>query len=400
MLTRVSDNMKFQTMVDNMFKAQTQYASLEEKLATEKQVNRPSDDPVGMGKILDYRSTQAGITKYQTNVDSCTSWLNMTESKLSSMQDLVVNAKEIAIAQATGTCDASTRQTAAASLQPVIDELLSLANSKLGDRYLFSGSRMDVDPFSSTLGNASVGSAETASGNSFDGTVATGGTYTGTSNKTYVVKIVTGGTLANATYSVSSDGGKTWGSEQTDLDTGTITLGDGITMTFADSGATHLSAGDIFYTQALTAGYYSGNGDALKVETGKGIQFNYNITGEESLTGQGSGVSDLFATLNNFKTALNNNDVSGIQNAINNLEKARSQISQYVSECGTRTNSLDITKTNLTSLNDQIGSLKSGIEDADMASLVTDFSMKQVALQATYSLAGQISKLSILNFIS
>ncbi len=399
MLTRVSDNLKFKTMTDNLYKVQSKYADMEEKLATQKEVNRPSDNPVGMGKILDYRATRASIAKYQKNIDSAESWLNITESKLSSMQDQIVQASEIALAQGTATANESTRRDAAASLQPIIDELLSLANSKLGNRYLFSGSRTDVEPFSSAPGGASVGTAQTPSGNSFDGSVLSGGTYTGTTNKTYAVKIVTGGTLANATYKVSSDGGKTWGAEQTDLDTGTITLGDGVTMTFTDSGSTRLTANDLFYTHAVTAGYYRGNGEGLTVETSKDINFVFNMPGESVLTDKGDGTVDLFTVLNDLKTALETNDVNGIRNQINRLENARQQVSQYTSKCGSKMNGLDISKTNLSALDEKISSLNSSIEDADMAALITDFKLKETALKASYAIAGEMGSFTILDYI-
>ena len=399
MLTRVSDNMKFKTMTDNLFKVQSKYAELEEKLATQKDVNRPSDDPVGMGKILNNRATRAGITSYQSNVENSEAWLNMTESKLSSMQDQIVSAKEIALSQGSGTADASTRQIAATSLQPIIDEILSLANSKMNDRYLFSGSRTDVEPFSSVQGSASIGTAQAASGNGFDGSVASGGTYTGTRNKTYAVKIATGGSLANATYQVSSDGGKTWGTEQTDLDTGMITLGDGITLTLTDSGSTDLTAGDLFHVQALAAGYYKGNGDEMTVETGKDIDFAYNIPGESVLTDQGEGTVDVFGVLNDLKTALEGNDAQGIRDQIDNLEAARQQISQYTSKCGSKSNGLEITKSNLSLLDDKVKGLTSNIEDADLASLITEFKMKEAALKASYAISGEIGNFSILDFI-
>ncbi len=398
MLTRVSDNMKFKTMVDNLFKVQTKYAELEEKLATQKIINRPSDDPVGMGKILDYRASRAGIAEYQSNVEGCESWLTMTESKLTGMEDLIVKAKEIALSQASGTATPETRQISASALQPLIDELLSLANSKLGDRYLFSGSKTDADPFT-VWSSASVGTAIPASGNAFDGTVSSGGVYTGAVNKTYAVKITTGGTLAAAEYSLSADGGKTWGAVQTDLDGGTITLGDGITMSFVDGGANRLAANDIFHVDGLTAGYYRGNGEDVKVETSKGIDFAYNISGEAALTDRGAGTVDVFAALNNLKTALEANDVTGIQNQINLLEDGRKQVSQYTSECGSKMVSLDISKSNLSALDERIETLRSGIEDADMASLITDFKLKEAALKASYAISGELGNLSILDFI-
>ena len=53
-----------------------------------------------------------------------------------------------------------------------------------------------------------------ASGNYYTGTATAGGTYTGTSGKTYTVEIVDAGALGAATYRVSEDGGTTWGATQ------------------------------------------------------------------------------------------------------------------------------------------------------------------------------------------
>ncbi|MBW2056224.1 MAG: flagellar filament capping protein FliD [Deltaproteobacteria bacterium] len=62
--------------------------------------------------------------------------------------------------------------------------------------------------------NFSTKSIETAaadSDNTFDGTVTSSGTYTGTENKTYLIEITTGGALGAAKFKVSEDGGVTWG---------------------------------------------------------------------------------------------------------------------------------------------------------------------------------------------
>ena len=171
-------------------------------------------------------------------------------------------------------------------------------------------------------------------------------------------------------------------------------------MTFTDSGSTSLTADDLFHTQALAAGYYRGNGEELTVETGKDVNFAYNIPGESVLTDQGDGTVDLFSVLNSLKTALENNDANGISAQINPLEDGRGQIAQYTSKCGSKAVSLDIAKTNLSDLNQRIEDRRSGIEDADMALLITDFKMKEAALKASYAISGEIGNLSILDFIN
>ena len=382
---------------NSIFKTQGKYSELMEKIATQKQVNKPSDDPLGMGKILDYRTAKACISSYQANIESSKSWLSATESSLSNVNDILTKVKETAVSQATATATASTRKIAADSLQPLIEQICSLANTKFGNRYLFSGTQTDTKPFSTTASAARIENAVSAGNNAFDGTVTSGGAYTGTTNKTYVLKIITGGTLSASTYQISADGGITWGATQTDL-SAPVTIGDGIQLTFT-AGTVNPATNDVFSVNGYAPGYYNGNGEGLSSEVGKDVMMNYNVTGEAAFTDQGQGVVDLFKVLNDLKTALENDDTDGIKNQLNPLDEAMYQINRYTAQCGTRTNSLDASNKALADLDLQLTSLTSDIEDADVAALITDYKMKEIALQATYQMAGSIGNISIIDFI-
>jgi flagellar hook-associated protein 3 FlgL len=399
MVMRVSESMKFSTMIDNLYKVQNSYNELMEKMASGKSLNRPSDDPLGMSRVLDYRESKASIEQYRENIDSSKGWLTMSESILSSVNDLLVNAKEIAISQSTATASAETRDIAAASVEQIMDEMRSLANSQYGDRYLFSGTKTSDAPFSAAEFPATIGTPAAPSGNTFDGTVAAGGgPYTGAVNKTYVVKIVTGGNFAAAEYQVSDDGGQTWGAVRNDLDTGTITLGDGIDFTFT-AGTVDVAVDDIFHVDAHVEGYYNGNGEELSVAIGKNMNFAYSIPGQSVFTDQGEGEVDMFKTLNDLKNALEANDPDTIASQLNNLDNGIQQVNKYVAQCGSRTNRLEIAETNLSDLDYKLTDLISSTEDVDMAAIVTEFSMKEVVLKASYAMASSIGNLSIIDFL-
>jgi flagellar hook-associated protein 3 FlgL len=401
MITRVTENIKFNMINNNLSNVTSQYGILMETLSTQKNINMPSDDPIGANDVLNFRTSKAAIEQYKTNIDNVNSWISMAETKLNSISDIITQTSELAVSQGSGTASAETRKIAANTLSPLIDEIRSLANSKYGDSYLFSGSKTNSEPFSSTYAAAFIDNASAAPANIFDGAVAAGGTFTGTQNETYAVKIIDGGTpasLANATYQISDDGGKTWGTVQNDL-SAPINLGSGITMTFTDSGAQHLAANDLFTVNGYAAGYYRGNNDQMSVEVGKNNDFGYNVTGSNVFTTQTGGSADLFQYLNNLKTALENNDAEGIRTQIDNLKSAQTQVTQYQSSCGSKINSLETTKTNHDNLDLQITTLMSSVEDADVTKLITDFQMKQIAMQASYSMAAQIGKLTILDYI-
>lgn len=283
MINRVTETIKFNMLTNNMLNIQRDYSDLMEKLSTQKIINRPSDDPIGTNDILDTRAAINAIEQYQTNITDADISLSMAETALSSIRKLVADTLSIAISEA-GTGSAETMNISAATVSALIDEAISLMNTKNGDSYLFAGSNTDTQPFSVDYRSANTGAATAASTNNFDGTVVSGGTYSGTENKSYAIRIITGGALDAAQYQISDDGGQTWGATLTDLSAANTPIGDGITMTFT-AGTTDLDAGDFFTVSGNIGGYYSGNDDNMTVQIGKNNNFVYNITGADAFTG-------------------------------------------------------------------------------------------------------------------
>jgi flagellar hook-associated protein 3 FlgL len=244
MLTRITNNMRFTTIIDNLNRAQNNYSSLMEQMSSQKKINRPSDDPVGATRVLDYRSVQGSIAQYGRNIENANAWLQLTETKLENIGDLIGQAREAGV----NNQSSATAQVLAQNVGSLLEEILSLANSKFGDRYLFSGSATDSAPFERIIQPVAH------SANGFDGSVFTGGTYTGTADKSYTVRIAGGGAPGTATCELSDDGGATWSAAATVPASGTVILGDGLTVRFGDDGSTALTAGDLFYVNAYTGG--------------------------------------------------------------------------------------------------------------------------------------------------
>ena len=244
MLTRITNNMRFTTIVDNLNRAQNNYSSLMEQMSSQKKINRPSDDPVGATRVLDYRSARDSIAQYGRNIENANAWLELTETKLENIGDLIGQAREAGV----NNQSSETAQVLAQNVGSLLEEILSLANSKFGDRYLFSGSATDGAPFERIIQPVAN------SANGFDGSVYTGGTYTGTADKSCTVRIAGSGAPGTATYELSDDGGTTWSAAATVPASGTVSLGDGLTVRFGDDGTTELTAGDLFYVNAYTGG--------------------------------------------------------------------------------------------------------------------------------------------------
>jgi flagellar hook-associated protein 3 FlgL len=406
---RITDNMRLNANVSYLFNTQSRYNDLMEKIVTQKKVNRASDDPIVATKIIDIRQGIAANEQYLKNITDSNTWISITESTLSGAYDLLGKAKEIAVGQAMGT-DEESRKISSELVQSIIDAMAGLANTKFGDRYLFSGSKNGTAPFSATHEDASIETVEQAGNNVFEGTAVSSGTYTGTTNKTYAVKITGEGPLATATAQISTDGGRTWNDKTedgTDLSVagaiagGVINLADGVVLTFNDdSGAETFGENDIFVVSATAAGFYRGNNDPLSVTINRGISVAYNITGAEAFTtgSDGAGV-DVFKTLNDLKDALDNNDVEEISHQLENLQNAQVQVLLNQSLCGITANHIEIAKNSLDSLDLKLTSLLSDAQDADLAEYATKLSMQEIALQTSYAMAAKLGNMTILNFL-
>ena len=73
-------------------------------------INKPSDDPVKITRIMGYATTLQQNEQYQRNLDAAESWINTTEDALAGMNDVLQRARELAISGADGTKPAEARQ--------------------------------------------------------------------------------------------------------------------------------------------------------------------------------------------------------------------------------------------------------------------------------------------------
>jgi flagellar hook-associated protein 3 FlgL len=115
-------------------------------IASQKRINRPSDDPIGIGKVLDYRQTLSSIEQYENNIQSGQKRLEITEITLDLVDELLQGVRAIAMTEAGGTTES--RQLTAEQVKNMFDQVLDLANSKLNGDYMFSGYQTRTAPFS------------------------------------------------------------------------------------------------------------------------------------------------------------------------------------------------------------------------------------------------------------
>ena len=389
---RISENMKFSSMMDNLARIQNKINSLTEQQAYGKTINRPSDDPYGMTKILGFQSSLASIEQYQRNIDNANAHLEMTETILSGISDM------LSAIQGIGSQGSETMETNLEQVRYIADEMRSLANSTYGGRYLFAGSVTDGEPFAEEAFDATVEVAG-AAGNGGDASMTPGGTYTGTVNKTYVIQFEAGD-VGTASYRISSDGGQTFGDTSSAWDGSTIDIGDGVTVTFdAEGGDADFAADDIVTVDTYAAGYYRGNSEDLSVYVGQGKTIAYSLSGEEIFTSRGGGDVELFAALDALEEALESGDEDGVQLQLENLKDARTHVNECIAIAGIRQQALGAAEESYATLHEKITDLMTDTDEIDLERTILELQMEALALETSYSIISEIENLSIINFL-
>ncbi|MEJ2729194.1 MAG: flagellar hook-associated protein FlgL [Deltaproteobacteria bacterium] len=143
---RVTNNMMTDSLVRYLTAQNEALYERQTIIASQKRINRASDDPLGMGKVLDYRQTLSSIEQYETNIQSGQERLEITEITLDLVDELLQGVRAIAMSEAGGTNES--RQLTAEEVKNLFDQVLDLANSKLNGNYMFSGYQTQTAPFS------------------------------------------------------------------------------------------------------------------------------------------------------------------------------------------------------------------------------------------------------------
>ena len=97
MIGRMSSAQMHQGSLNVIFDAQARLQKTQEALATGKKINDASDDPVASAQITAVRAELSRLEVMQKNVNTAYDELAITETSLSSAEDLISRAREIAV---------------------------------------------------------------------------------------------------------------------------------------------------------------------------------------------------------------------------------------------------------------------------------------------------------------
>ena len=131
-LTNINTNKVLQDKLSNM-------------IATEKKINRPSDDPIIALRSLRLRTSVNQTDQYRTkNVEDAKSWLTVTEDAIGTLSDIITDVRKQYVKGASDPLAPSDRRIIHENLESLAKEIYNTGNADFAGRSVFTGYRTDT----------------------------------------------------------------------------------------------------------------------------------------------------------------------------------------------------------------------------------------------------------------
>jgi len=267
---------------------------IQERISTQKKVQKASDDPTGYSRIQRYRTAADQNEQFLKNIFQSRNWIETTVSALENFHDFSNMAKGIAIQAADGAISPDMRAMFAQSLRSILEESLAVANTRYLDKNVFAGTHTThPQPFT--------------------------------------------------------------------LEAGGVT--------------------------------YAGNDDPIQRKISAGNVITINTTGQQIMD------TNFFTEINNLIAALENNDVSAIQNGIDIMAGVVKEFENLMTVAASSLSGLMMMETRLTQTNVDLTAYIADEENAILEEEIVKFKAQEIAYQAALQTAADVMKINILRYL-
>ncbi|MDE6991334.1 MAG: flagellar hook-associated protein FlgL, partial [Lachnospiraceae bacterium] len=146
MAMRITTKMMHNTSLRNLNINKLRQEKLTNQMSTGKKITRPSDDPVIAIRSLKLNSSLDKIDQYyEKNASDAQSWLELTESALSTVNDILTNdIRKNIIGAKSSYKTVEDREAVITHLRKAMEEIYATGNSDSGGRSIFTGYRTDM----------------------------------------------------------------------------------------------------------------------------------------------------------------------------------------------------------------------------------------------------------------
>lgn len=150
MAVRVTQNMLNGNMLRNLHNSMRTMDNLQHQLSSGSKIAKPSDDPVVAARGMFYRSSLMENDQYIRNVDEAQSWMDMTDSTMDEVGNVMKRIKELLVYSGDGAISPADLNTMASEVRELKTHLGTLANQQINGKYIFAGTDTNIPPYDPT----------------------------------------------------------------------------------------------------------------------------------------------------------------------------------------------------------------------------------------------------------
>jgi flagellar hook-associated protein 3 FlgL len=143
---RITQSMMSNRMLSNLSNSYSDLNKYSEQLSSGKKITKPSDDPVVATKGMSYRTEVRDVEQYKRNLSEAQTWIDNSDSALGNATSALQRIRELAVQASNGTYEEGQRGNIAQEVDQLKEQLASIANTQINEKYIFNGSATDTPP--------------------------------------------------------------------------------------------------------------------------------------------------------------------------------------------------------------------------------------------------------------
>jgi flagellar hook-associated protein 3 FlgL len=144
---RVTSAMVTSSTMADINAAQVAMARSQQELSSGRTILEPSDNPYGTGEAITLQSALDGFTAYEHSAQDGISWLNVSSTAMSGIDNQVQRVRELLLQASNGVNGPSDLQDIATEVQQLTEGVKQDANTQYAGQYVFSGTLTTTPPY-------------------------------------------------------------------------------------------------------------------------------------------------------------------------------------------------------------------------------------------------------------
>jgi flagellar hook-associated protein 3 FlgL len=396
---RISTSQLYSKSLNQMNSALNNVTELNSMTSSQKKINKPSDDPEGMGKIMELSSYNQSLSGYIDNCGTANDYLGQADESLSLASENIAATMELAEQGASETYTQEQLQMMAFEMESYLDSLLTVANAQTGTDSLFAGDDLESNAYEIgigvTLPNDTLTNADFVS-------------MTGTMDNMTYVRFDEAGTIGTdeLDYRYSTDNGETWttatlAAGDTTVDTGSVQVefATGTSVTAADGEGN----GSEFFLRDTAM--YIGSDNSMSVSISENTSVDMTSVGSsifggvDPTTGIPYPNPNLFEAMSDCIVYMEMGDYDGVAACLEDISAAHEIVESGAANIGARENKVTYTEQSLSVAKSLTENSISREEDADAAQLIVELEQANYVYEAVLNSSADIMRMSLLDYI-